>query len=425
MLSGTPFRRLWGAAGLAGLSTWMVQIALFYGVLHQQGAPALAWLLLIGTLPALLLGPALGAAVDRWPAGRAARLAGYGQAACLAALLWALAGPLPWLMLPYAASGLLGAIDRPARQRLLYQLIPRGRRPAANASLAGIGGIVSILGAVLGGSAALIGLGPAVLAAAALRAGASALLPAAPPGAASAGARAPKPYWQTLTQGWEAVRRFPRVGSVLVVGMAWGLIGGGYDVLLSDYGVRLLHGGRVGLSLLYAADGLGVLAGTLLARRVSHRMRGHVYGWSYLLQGAFWTVFAASHTLAVALPALLLMRVASGVIIAWDTTLLLETVPDGLHGRMISLHAATYGGVMRLSLLLTGACLALVGAQAVAWAAGVGSMAVGLAWWATTGRHWPQDGPAAVQERVLAQDTAEGVMGLPPETSSPAEHLSA
>ena len=95
--------------------------------------------------------------------------------------------------------------------------------------------------------------------------------------------------------------------------------------------------------------------------------------------------FALAGQFPLAVSLLLLMRVASGLIIAWDTTLLLETVPDAVHGRVYSLHTTTYGAVMRGALLVTGLLITVVGVQAIAVGAGIGSMVVGLVWWATGG----------------------------------------
>ncbi len=69
-----------------------------------------------------------------------------------------------------------------------------------------------------------------------------------------------------VRDGFRALVEFPAALSGLLVGIAWGLLGGSYDILLSDCGVRLLHGGGWGLSALYATDGLGVLLGTWLGR---------------------------------------------------------------------------------------------------------------------------------------------------------------
>lgn len=191
-------------------------------------------------------------------------------------------------------------------------------------------------------------------------------------------------FGRSIIEGFAAVRRYPLAASVIVVGIAWGLIGGGYNVLVGLYGARLLRGGGgLAVGLLYVADGVGVGVGSFLATRLP---AGHQRGWYALalahgLQGALWAVFALSHNLVQAIPALLLMRVASGVIIALDTTLLLATVPDRLHGRIYALHTTTYGAVMSASLAITGALLLSVSPRIVTLGAGGASIVVDAIWW--------------------------------------------
>jgi len=74
------------------------------------------------------------------------------------------------------------------------------------------------------------------------------------------------------------------------------------------------------------------------------------------------------------------------VIIALDTTLLLATVPDRLHGRVYALHTTTYGTVMRASLAITGALLLSVSPRIVTLGAGGASIVVGAIWWLAIGR---------------------------------------
>ena len=145
------------------------------------------------------------------------------------------------------------------------------------------------------------------------------------------------------------------------------------------------------VGVLYAADGIGVLAGTVVAARLPRRHQRGWYALAYGLQGSLWAVFALSDDLGQAIPALLLMRVASGVIIALDSTLLLATVPDRLHGRVYALHATTYGAVGQVSLAVTGALLLSVSPRTVTLGAGVASIAAGIIWWLAIARTTPVD----------------------------------
>jgi len=83
---------------------------------------------------------------------------------------------------------------------------------------------------------------------------------------------------------------------------------------------------------------------------------------------------------------LAVMRTASGVIIALDTTILLATVPGRLRGRITSLHMTTYGAASRVALAVFAGLLAVTGVRTVGVVAGAASVIVGAAWWWLNGR---------------------------------------
>lgn len=397
------YRRLWLATAQIGLSSWMVQVALFAALVSDHSARVMALVLLLATLPSLIAGPLFGAWLDRRAKPELAAWANAVQAVLLPAMAWLVLHHIVFLSAVYAVYNLTGTFGSTVRQQIRYQLVPPSRRAEINARLGGVVGFTTVVGALLGGTVAFWGLAWVLLVSAAARMASSMLL-------LSLARRIRHQYPASHTvssdptfsvrEGLRALKRFPAAMSVLLVGIAWGVLGGSYDVLLSDYGVRILHGGGWGLSGLYATDGVGVLLGTWLAPKIRSHWRPHAYGLAYLLQGAFWIVFALSHTWMLATPWLLAMRMASGLIIAWDTTLLLETVPDPLHSRIYSLHTATYGIVGRASLALTALVMAWAGTRAVSVAAGVGSVFVGATWWWIRGRHWPPAGGTVVEKRI-------------------------
>ncbi|MCY0909679.1 MAG: MFS transporter [Sulfobacillus thermotolerans] len=394
---GPPgFGRFGWAAVQIGLSGWMVQVGLFVMLVMLHSAAVMAAVILVATLPSLLLAPVVGAWLDRHDVPGLAATASVGQALLLPFIGILLTHHIIMMTGLYALYNVLGSAGTTGRQQLRYRVTPPAQWADVNARLGSITGMTTIVGALLGGTVALWGLMTLLILAAILRLLSGGLLASL---VLLARARPveypPEPhqsFGRTVHSGFRALRDFPAASSVLIVGIAWGLIGGSYDVLLTDYGVRILHGGGWGVSSLYITDGAGVLLGTLVARWICPRWRPHAYGLAYLLQGLFWTLFAVSHTWNIALPWLLVMRMASGLIIAWDTTLLLETVPPQLHSRVYSLHNATYGTVGKLSLALTALFMAWVGPEGIAVIAGVGSMLVGTTWWVVVGRRWPPSG---------------------------------
>jgi hypothetical protein len=83
---------------------------------------------------------------------------------------------------------------------------------------------------------------------------------------------------------------------------------------------------------------------------------------------------------------LAVMRTASGVIIALDTTILLATVPERLRGRVTSLHMTTYGAASRVALAAFAGLLAVTGVRTVGVLSGAASVIVGVTWWWLNGR---------------------------------------
>lgn len=401
------FGRFWFSAVQIGLSGWMVQVGLFFTLVAFHSAAVMATVILLATVPALLLGPVVGGWLDQHDVPGLAAAAAIGQALLLPFIGLLLTRHVIVMTGLYALYNILGSAGASARQQLRYRVTPRAQWADVNARLGSITGMTTIIGALLGGTVAIWGLMTLLLLAAILCLLSGGLLASLVPLArARPIGLTPQPQrslGHTVRDGFRALRDFPAASSVLVVGIAWGLIGGSYDVLLTDYGVRLLHGGGWGVSGLYVTDGAGVLLGTFAARRIRPRWRPQAYGLAYLLQGLFWTLFAVSHTWNIAIPWLLAMRMASGLIIAWDTTLLLETVPTQLHSRVYSLHNATYGTVGKLSLALTALLLAWAGPQGIAVAAGVGSMLVGATWWVVIGRRWPPSGAPTADARQISQ----------------------
>jgi len=389
-LAHPEVRKLWVATLASSLAVWIAQVALVVGVLEHHAGSSLAWVLLASSLPALLAGIAAGTVVDRHDPRRVAQLTGIAGVILLATAGVGLTESLAAGAAGYALFLITGCLTGPARLRLLYAALPPDQRAAGNAALGTASGITTVVGAAIGGvGVATLGVLPAFLLAAAVQAVAAAALLALAPVSRQPGSTgiARPGFGRALAEGVTAIRGYPLAVSIIVVGIAWGLIGGGYDVLIGIYGTHLLHGGGgVAVGLLYAADGIGVIAGSLLAARLPVRRQRQWYALGYGLQGALWAVFSLGRSLPEAIPALLAMRVASGVIIALDTTLLLATVPDKLHGRAYALHTTTYGVVSQASLAVTGIALLAVSAQAVTLGAGLASVVVGALWWLTVRR---------------------------------------
>jgi MFS family permease len=383
--------RLWWASMFSSGSTWTMQVALAVHVLREADVSALAVVELAGTLPALLMMPFAGTLADRLDPRRLAIASMIAQTVCVAAMATLMSGSWLWpIAVAYALQGLSNTVWPPARQQWLYRQVEPSAWARANAALGSVGGVTTVAGAGLGGvlsawtpvGAMAVAAVLQVLAVVPLVALARTPLPppaerAEPTERSAHGLRA------QLIEGLRGARRLPLAASVVWVGIAWGCIGGAYTVLLAGRVVDDLHGGPAVLGSFYAVDGIAVVAGTLLVRGLPVRRQIAAYAVAYVVQGVAWAALFVVGALMPAVLALAVMRLASGVIIALDTTILLATVPGHLRGRITSLHMTTYSAMARVSLALFGILLTVTDVQVLGVISGSASAFIGAIWWWT------------------------------------------
>ena len=381
---------LWAAsAGNQGAS-WIMLVAVFVFVLHHYSASSLAVVELVGTLPALVCMPFAGAMADRRDVRRLALGSMLVQALCLLGVLVVLRVGLWEIAACYGLQGAAGAVWSPARQRWLYSLVREERgRAAANAAIGSVSGVMTIAGAALGGVLSAWSTSAALAVAAGLQLAATVPLlalirPAFQQGGQAAGAL--RSLHADLAEGFTALRALPLARSVIWIGIAWGLIGGAYNVLIAAHVTNDLHGGGLLLGVFYAVDGVAVILGSVLAARLSRGSHLAAYALAYVLQGAAWGAMFLGDWPAWGAAMLAVMRTASGVIIALDTTILLAAVPERLRGRITSLHMTTYGAASRVALAAFAGLLAVTGVRTVGVLSGAASVIVGATWWWLNGR---------------------------------------
>lgn len=395
--------RLWAASALSSASTWVMQICLFIQVLRESSPAALAAVELIGTAPALAFMMVAGTLADRFDVRRLALGSMVAQAVCVAGMVFFLEGGV-WITAGlYGLQGLGNTLWPPARQQWLYGVVAPEARAAANAKLGSVSGTMTVVGASLGG--ALAGWNPtgAMVAAFALQALAAVPLllqagrplPYAEPVRTDDGSAAREPLRKELTAGLRVLRELPLARSVVWIGIAWGCVGGAYDVLLAAYATGRLGGGGTVLGALYVTDGIAVILGTVLAARIALRHHLSAYTGAYVFQGLAWGCFFLVGHPVVAVVLLGAMRLASGVIIALDTPVLLATVPAAVRGRVSSVHMTTYGAMARVSLALFGGLLVVCDVRTVGVCTGAASVLLGVLWWWRRDREAERLYPAA------------------------------
>jgi MFS family permease len=406
------YRSLWLARVGSQFGDWFNLVALTQVALVLTHSPtALGVVLLCRSLPAVALGPFAGPLVDRFPKRPLLVATDLVRVACALAYTLAVVSHVGWIL--YAGSVLLGAagvLFEPARNAAIPLVVARDDLPEANALESGTAGVVQILGAAAGGLVA-VAVSPilcfAINAASYLWSASCILQARWQEGSAPQDTQLS--YVRALAVGFRVAARNRVARAIIVIGVSWGLAGGGYYIPIPILGQQTFHLGGFGIGLLYTIDGVGVLIGSSLVRRMvagSHHKAVVWYGVAYLAQALFFAVLAQCTVFLAGGLMLLLMRISSGVIIPLDTYLLQTSTDPDIRGRVFALHGSTYGGVMQGSYVLTGYAYGHLGVPRTGLLIGAVSLLCGLSWLAQFGGRVPkQQGltPSAPSDRVCCE----------------------
>ncbi len=355
------YRKLFYAEAGSVLGDWFQTIALLgYTYTTTQSGMMLSIVLLSRSLPALLLSPFAGTLVDRIDRKKIMIYSDLVRAFLVIGLIFSIHHIWLIIILNILLS-ISGIFFSPAKQSVVPTVVSKEELSTANALSSTIWGLFSIIGASLGGLlSASIGH-EAAFAINSLSFFLSAyIVSTVKLKSEDMIASKEEDFFTSIKEGYRFVGKTPIILGLMLVGMSWGVVGGVYQVLLPIYGADIFQAGDTGIGILYSIQGIGVIIGgwlvTVFVKNDDNRMK-NVFGWAYLVQGLFFVFFALSNNLLVGAFFLLLMRIAGGLIIPLDTTLIQNNTPDDMRGRVFSLHGSIYGSIMQLSIFFTGVLL--------------------------------------------------------------------
>lgn len=86
-------------------------------------------------------------------------------------------------------------------------------------------------------------------------------------------------YFKSLKKGVHEASRNQVARAIILIGISWGFAGGGYYILIPLLGNNVYQMQGLGIGILYAVDGLGVLTGAYLVKKfVNHQYRRGLCG---------------------------------------------------------------------------------------------------------------------------------------------------
>jgi MFS family permease len=362
------FKLFFFGQSISVIGTWMTRLATTWLVYHlTHSALLLGVVSFAGQIVSFALGPVAGVWIERvnrrkllvWTQAAAAV-----QSLAMAVLTLAHVITLWEIIALTALQGVVNAFDMPARQAFLVQMVEDrndlGNAIAINSSMAN--GARLIGPAIAGLVIAAVGEGWCFLidGISYFAVIASLLLMRIKPLDFQLSKAS---MFEQMREGWDYVRTFRPIRSILLLFSLVSLMGYSYAVLLPIFAGQVLHGGATTLGWLTAASGVGALASAL-----SLAVRKSVVGLTRMLQiatvmlGCALILFGLSHTLWLSL--VLMAIVGFGMIQAASVsnTIIQSLVPEDKRARAMSYYTMAFFGSAPFGSLLAGVLAHRIGA---------------------------------------------------------------
>lgn len=382
------FRLFMGGQSISLVGTWMTRLAtswLVYRLTHS--ALLLGVVGFVGQILTFLLAPFAGVWVERMDRRKLlvwTQVASAVQSLAMAGLTLAGKITITEILFLSMLQGLINAFDMPGRQAFTVQMVEDradlSNAIALNSSMVNAARLVGpalagiVIGAVGEGwcflidgvsyfavivSLEMMRLKPLVL------------------------KRQTTTMIEQMREGWDYVRAFRPIRTVLLLFAILSLMGWPYAVLLPIFAGQVLHGGPHTLGWLTGASGVGALIGALMLA-----VRKSVVGLTSQIRlaaglfGAGLIAFGTSHVLWLSL--LLMLFVGWGMMtgLAASNTIIQTLVPEDKRGRVMSYYTMAFVGMAPFGSLLAGGLAHLLGAPHTVMITGACCL-LGCAWFTT------------------------------------------
>ncbi len=362
------FRLFIMGQGLSLIGTWMQMTAVTWLVWRLGHSALLLGLTgFAARIPTFVLAPFAGVLVDRVNRYRLVLLTqvlSMAQSLMLAGLMYSGRIEIWHVIMLSLLLGFINALDVPARQSFLLQMLDRREdltnAIALNSSMVNGARLIgpAIAGFLIAGAGEALcflinGLSYIAVIAGLLM---MRLQPKARGGRQTA-------VLESLLEGFRYAFGFSPIRSLLLLLALVSMAGASYSQLLPIFAQQILHGDARTQGFLISATAVGALTGALyLAGRRSVRGLGRVIAWAPAVFGAGLIALGLSTRLWLTLLVMPVIGLAMMVHMASTNTLLQTIVEDDKRGRVMSFYSMAFMGTVPLGSLLAGILAHLIGA---------------------------------------------------------------
>jgi len=361
------YRLFFTGQSLSLIGTWMTQVATNWFIYRTTNS---AWLLGLvgfsGQLPALFVAPFAGVWVDRWSRHKILKVTqtlSMLESFALAVIVLTGHGTPLNIILLTAFQGIVNALDMPARQSFLVEMVEE-RSDLANA--------IALNSSMVNGARLI---GPSIAGFVIASAGeaycflidgfsylavlASLFLMRAP----RTEHHQRKNVWFELKEGLRYAWEFTPIRSILLLLMCVSLVGIPYSVLLPVFATQVLHGGPQTLGFLTGAAGCGAfISAIMLATRKTVVGLGKVITLCAFGFGAGLVMFSLSQSLWLSLPLMAITGFCMMQQMSGSNTIMQTIVDQNKRGRVMSFYTMAFIGVTPFGSLIAGSLASRIGA---------------------------------------------------------------
>ena len=339
-------RALWMGQIISQLGDWFNAIAL-YSLLYELtgSATSVALVIVLQLLPASFVTPFVGMVIDRFDRRRIMIAADIVRGVAILGLLFVRTPGTVWiayavLVVAVSATGFF----EPARSATLPSVVAREDLVTANALSTATWSVMLAVGASIGGLvAAVFGRNVTFL-----FNSASFFISAfmiakirIPPRAETATGGGFKPF----IEGFAYLRDHREIASIALIKAGWSTVGGAL-LILTVLGQRVfpIHGsGDAGTGVLYAARGVGALAGSWLVSHLAMKSSTRLIRLiapAYFIAGGFYALIGVAPTIWVAAALVVGAHICGSVLWVASNVMLQLNVRDSFRGRVFSAELA-------------------------------------------------------------------------------------
>lgn len=373
------YRLVWSTSFLSSAARWIQQVSLGWLVFDFTGsALLLGSIFFVYQAPSVLLSPLVGVLIDRLDRRRllmASQVTMAGVAALLAADV-ALGWVQVWHLFVFAfLSGLESTIIHVVRQALIPSVVPKAA--LMNAIALNSAALTSTrIGAPVLGGLLIVSLGVPgnfLLQAVLLLAVAAAAFPLS---AGDTGGRGHGTVWHEVAVGFRYIWGVATLRLLFALQFLLMLLAMPFSSFLPVWSADVLKLDADGLGLLYAAVGVGALAGTLaVAWAGDVRRKGALSLAAAASVGAMLLGLGLAPWLLPSLVLLAVLGCAQSLFSTVNMTMVQSRVPADLQGRVMSVYNVGHS-MIALGSLIMGGLVTVLGVQAMVMAVGVALLAV-------------------------------------------------